>query len=568
MVIAASAWMFIHALAASSHLSDARDDISRVRLDLLNGQDPDADLRAAETDAAAANHDTHDFVWSAAAWLPPVKTVRGLTAAIDSLAHSALPGVVEVGPSLQPARLRVAHNRIALAPLNAAAPALARASAAATAARDQVAALPSGWFGVINSARDKVLDQLTSVAGSADDASRFANAGPQMLGEDGTRRYFVGVENNAEARATGGLVAAWAVVTARHGRIKVVARGNDSQLRSTAVPVTSLPADYRGIYGNYLPAQRWATSNLSPNFPAAAAIWAKLWEADTGEHVDGVFGVDPYGLADILAAAGPVHVSDYPGTFTGANLAPFIESGEYRAFSGLGEQSARKNFLSDVAGAVLHRLLSGTGDAHTITAALGYAAGNGDLSLWSARPGEESQILGTPLAGALPTTSGPFVSLSVDSATGTKLDYYLRRTLIYDASGCSGSTRDVTITVTLEDTAPLTGLSPYVRLRGDADDSRELVVEQVPRNTDLIWIHATGGSAFESATLDGRPLLVSEGVEGSHAVFGAQIALDPGKPRTLTLHLQEPVRSGAVATKVQPMAIPQLTVLHAPNCAG
>ncbi|HWA65684.1 MAG TPA: DUF4012 domain-containing protein [Mycobacteriales bacterium] len=566
VVLAAAVWMFIHALDATGRLADARTDIDRVRADLLAGRSAEADMLAAQHDALAAHSDTHDLIWDAASWLPPVKTVRGITTALDTLATQALPDVVQVGSRLSPGELRIGPNHIALAPLVAAAPTMRQAAAAAILARTEVASLPSGWIGLISTARSKVLTELTSLAGSVDDVARFATAGPDMLGLHGPRRYFVGIQNNAEARATGGLVAAYAVVTADHGRIHVVEHGNDGKLQAftAAKPVIPLDADYAHEYGNYEPAQRWITSNVSPDFPVAADIWAHLWEEQTGEHIDGTFGVDPVGLAQILGAVGPVTVHGYPGEFSGSNLATFIESTEYVAFPGL-DNTRRKNFLGDVGDAVIKKMLSGAGDAQAIASALGSAAGGGHLSLWSMNDSEEGQIVGTPLAGALPATTAPFASLSVDNATSSKLDYYLDRSLTYQAGGCGSSRRESTITVTLDNTAPRHGLPEYVRsitLPGG-----EPAVEQVPNNTLFVFIHATDGAALERATLDGHPVAVGEGVERGHPVYFVSVKLSPDLPRTIVLHLSEPTTSGAATTQVQPLARPQQTTLDVPKCA-
>jgi hypothetical protein len=568
VLVAAGVWLGLRALAAGGRLSAVHDDITRVRFDLVTGRNPQVDLRQTQQDAAAAESDTHDPIWFAASWLPPVRTIRGLASASDELATHALASLVSVGSTLQPGKLRIAHNRIALPPLRAAVPALTAADAALTHARDQVAALPGGW-GVLGDVRSKSLAELTSLAGSVDDAERFARAGPAMLGGDGRRRYFVGIENNAESRATGGLVAAYSIVTADHGTIRVVQRGNDSDLHAfeTALPSPTVPLgrDYTNVYGNYLPTQRWITSNLSPNFPDAADIWAHLWERQTGQHVDGVFGVDPVGLAAMLGAAGPVTLAGYPGIYNGDNLARFIEAKEYAVFQGP-DQTLRKDFVSKVAAAVLHKLLSGSGDPQAITTALGRSAGAGHLALWSARPTEQAQLAGTPLAGELPASRAPFASVSVDSATGTKLDYYLERSLTYSAGSCSGQDRGSTITVRLTNAAPRHGLPPYVRFRGDLRHGTELKVEQVPQNRLFVFVHATAGASMDGATLDGRQVSLSQGIERGHAVFSTEVTLDPGRPRTLRLHLTEPVVAGAAGTQVQPMARPQRTRLDVPTC--
>lgn len=564
-VLAMGIWILVHALDASGRLDAAHTDVARLRADLLAGRPAGADMLAAQHDADAARRDTHDWVWSAVSWLPPVQTVQGITTAIDTLATQALPDFIAVAPSLRPAVLRVRHDTIALAPLVAAAPTMRRAAAAASLARSQVANLPGGWFGVISSAREKVLTQLASLAGTVDDISRVATAGPTMLGEHGLRRYFVGIQNNAEARGTGGLVAAYAIVTANHGTIRVVEHGNDVKLQSFVAPrpVVALGKDYQAVYGNYHPAQDWTVSNLSPNFPDAALIWSHMWEAQSGEHVDGAFGVDPVGLGELLGAVGTVKLPNYQGVFDGPNLATFIESTQYSAFPGL-NNPLRKNFLAEVGTAVIKKMLSGSGDAQLITETLGHMAGAGHLELWSTRSSEQQQIRGTPLAGELSAAPSPYAAVTVDNAFASKLDYYLHRRLDYRAGGCSASTRSSTITITLTNAAPRHGLPAYVRLR--AVPGTRPVVEQVPTNKLLVFVHATAGAVLNRATLDGKVVGVGSGLEHGHPVYLVQVVLQPGVPRTIRLELTEPTTRGAATTQVQPLAQPQQTVLDVPRC--
>ncbi|HVT66021.1 MAG TPA: DUF4012 domain-containing protein [Mycobacteriales bacterium] len=566
IVIAAGLWILARAVSATGHLADARTDIQRVRADLLAGRDATADMRAAQRAAAAANGATHDFVWSSASWLPPIKTVRGITSAIDDLGQHALPDFVSVAPSLRPDVLRIRHNKVALQPLIAAAPAMERAAAAASLARSQVANLPGGWIGLVSSARQKVLTQLTSLAGTVDDISRVASAGPTMLGLHGERRYFVGIQNNAEARATGGLVAAYAVVTANHGTIRVVEHGNDSKLQSftSPTPVVRMSDEYLAEYGNYKPAQTWITSNVSPNFPDAGTIWAHLWEAETGQHVDGVFGVDPVGLAELLGSVGTVTVPGYQGVFDSANLATFIESTEYAEFPGL-NNPFRKNFLGDVGTAVINKLLSGAGSAQTMTHALGRAAGEGHLELWSSQPVEQRHISGTAIAGELSPTTGPYAAVSVNNGFASKLDYYLDRKLVYEAGGCSSSRRSSTISVTLTNNAPRHGLPAYVRIKRLPTDAAP-TIERVPNNKLFVFIHGTAGASLLRATLDGRVIPVGANLEQGHPVFMVPVLLRPGVPRTITLNLSEPTSAGDAMTRVQPLARPQATSFDVPRC--
>jgi hypothetical protein len=174
--------------------------------------------------------------------------------------------------------------------------------------------------------------------------------------------------------------------------------------------------------------------------------------------------------------------------------------------------------------------------------------------------------MGTPLAGALPATTAPFASVSVDNATESKLDYYLDRTFTYQAGSCSSSRRDSTITVTLDNTAPLHGLPDYVRQITLANGV-DTTVEQVPDNKLFVFIHATSDAALQQATLDGKPVAVGEGAERDHPVFLVSVVLRPDLPRTIVLHLSEPSAPGPATTQVQPLARPQHTNLDVPQCS-
>lgn len=50
--------------------------------------------------------------------------------------------------------------------------------------------------------------------------------------------------------------------------------------------------------------------NLSPDFPTAAALFAKMYTDRTGTAVDGVVAIDPVALSYLLEGTGPVEVGD------------------------------------------------------------------------------------------------------------------------------------------------------------------------------------------------------------------------------------------------------------------
>jgi hypothetical protein len=533
---AGAVWLGVTAYRARTALVAERGDVSRVRADLVAGRDATADMRAAQRDADHAYSLTHGLVWGSASWLRPVGVIRQLTGIALSLSHEVLPPLVKIGPTVQPAKLRTGPRQLNLAPLQAAAPTLTLIDQKLMAIRASLAAVPGGWFGSINSGRDKLSTQLASLQGSLDDAARFTRVGPSMLGADGPRRYFVGIQNNAETHA------------------------NDSQLLVAAHPVAGLGRRYYREYGRGS-TRHWTTSNLSPNFPTVAKIWATLWQAQSDEHIDGAFAIDPVALGRMLSVVGPVTVPGYSQTFSGANLATFIEAGEYRAFQGA-NAAQRKPFISKVAGAVLNKLLSGAGSTSQLVDVLANAAGTGHLQIWSSRPDEEAVISGTPLAGELPATASPFAAVTFNDSIGSKLDYYLQRQLTYRATSCVAN-RHATIRVRMLNTAPRHGLPAYVRFR---NLNGQFHVEAVPNDQLAVRVYASDGAVLSSATFAGQPVTMKLRSERGHPVFERTVTLHPGQPADLVLHLHEPAMTGLATTKVQPMFRAQQTHLDVPAC--
>src|SRR5664280_2897500 len=163
--------------------------------------------------------------------------------------------------------------------------------------------------------------QLASISGQVRDASAAARLLPPMLGASGPRRYFVAMQNNAEARGTGGLLGAFMILEADQGRVQLARIASNAELPPVSVtPLEAgLPPEYMDQYGNWAPLSIWADANVSPHFPYAAQIWAAMWRKSTGQTIDGVIALDPFTLSYLLQATGPVQLAD--GTAVSADNA-------------------------------------------------------------------------------------------------------------------------------------------------------------------------------------------------------------------------------------------------------
>jgi hypothetical protein len=380
-----------------------------------------------------------------------------------------------------------------------------------------------------------------------------------MLGADGPKSYFVAFQNDAEARGTGGLPGAFAILTAVDGRLSFGQFSSDIALLGATSDV-ALGDGYQRLYGNAATQTMYVNSNLSPNFPDAARIWASMWQRKTGRQVDGAFALDPTALSYLLAVVGPAQLSDGSQVDAG-NVVTLTENTSYLRFGD--DVLGRKQFLMEVARAVAAKVTTAQGANTGLVKALARAAGEQRLLLWSATPGLEAQIAPTEVSGAVPATPEPYAGLTIVNEAGNKLDYYLDRSLTWQAIGC-GPARGVTATVTLTNTVPAGVTSPQMVSRYDhpaypvhPGDSRVTV-----------YYVGTADGVLRSAELDGAPITFGSGHAWGHPVFTLDVELPAGRTRTLVLNLVEPGGGNAPIVPRQPLARPlNVSVVNA-RCPG
>lgn len=567
-------WVGIRGLLARVHLERARSGASAVRDALAAGDTPGAGsrLRSMQRDTGSARRLTADPVWRVVAHTPylgrTMRTTAGLTAAVDSVARAALPGLVTAADALRPGKDRPGGFGIDLGLVARAQEPLGRADTAVAEAVARVAALPTGGvLPPVVQARDQVLSQLDSVRGQVHDSSLGSQLLPPMLGADGPRRYFLAMQNNAEARATGGLLGAFGILEADHGALRLVRTASNLELPQLTITAADagVPAEYVERYGDWgLLGPTWHMGNLSPHFPYAAQMWAARWRAATGEAIDGAIALDPATLSHLLQVTGPVTLAD--GATLGAdNVVDFVLRDQYARYPGVGlqDQEVRKQVLVGIAQGVLGRILLGAASARDLVPALGRAASQRRLLVATpAHPAEQALLAGTPLGGVVPETAQPFAGLVVNGAGGTKLDYYLQRRVSYLTNTCAAGRRPATAVITLTNAAPTTGLPEYV-VNGDNARPGTFLPG---RNRLWVSYYATAGAGLIGAKIDGSPLRVSAGTERGHPVFSAYVTIDPGASKTITLSLDEPGTVGPLLTPVQPLVVDQVTSAQLARC--
>lgn len=563
-------WVVITGLLARKQVSTMQQTLQRVQAYFAQGDLAQARAAAAELpeQAARAHRLTSGPAWWAAAHIPyfgdPIETVRGATSAGTQLGRHGIPDLLDVASRLDPAKLRVKGNTLDLNALRAAAPELQQATAALTDAQHQVDSLPrSTWLGAVDSRRASLANELRTLTGYVTAADRAARILPTMLGASTPQRYFIGMQNEAEMRGTGGLPGAFAIAVASHGTVRFTHFSSDVELEPVATRdriQTGLDfgPGYRAAYGQSLPTASFLNSNVSPNFPYAARIWAKMWEAASGEHVDGVLAVDPTVLGDVLAAVGPVTV---PGgiTVNAANVVSLVQRDEYTLFN---DNVARKAFLVAILKASSHALISGRGSAGTLARAMVSASEQQRLQVWSSDAAVEKELAVTSYGAVLGSGDEPLAAPVLNNMSGGKLDYYLTRALTYHRSGC-GASRDVLVTLTLTNSAPAYRLPLYVTTRLDANQPAN---SRPGDYSTLLDYYATRGAQLLSVRLNGKPTTAAAYTLDGRPMYRLQVQLPRGATQTIELHLQEPPGSGSPVIWRQPGVTPMSVTAYSQPC--
>ena len=556
LILLAGIYLLVTGLLARSQLQTVRNDVRQLRREIARGDLAAARATAGDIVDHADDADglTSGPVWWCAANLPgggaALQTLRTITSQVAAVSRGALPQLVQASTRLDPATLRGPDGAIRLDPIVAAAPPLAHADAQLQRSTARIRARPAHtWLGVADSARRDLLAQLDSLAKTVHSADLAAHIAPAMLGADGPRRYFVAFQNDAEARGTGGIPGAFAIVRADHGTVRFERFEPDTALRGTPSGL-DLGRDFAQLYGNAESTRLYVNSNLSPHFPYAARIWIAMWRHKTGEQLDGALALDPTALSYLLRATGPATLRD--GSRVGAgNVVDLTQRRVYARFPERSQNPQRREFLLDVARSASRRLLATGTPTKRLLREAGRAAGARRLLAYSADPAVEAQLAQTSLGGTIPATDGAYAGLSIINDAGNKLDYYLDRSLTWQRTGC-GSPREVIVTIRLTNNAPSSGLSPYVMAR---HDTHSYPVAPGDNRLEVGYL-ATRGALLRSVSVDGQRAGAQIGAERGHPVFTVDLEMPRGETRTIVLRLEEPDAPGPAKVLRQPLVRP------------
>jgi hypothetical protein len=384
-------------------------------------------------------------------------------------------------------------------------------------------------FALLNAPIAKQLSTLLGVNFSSIKAEIQASVatGAVLAGADKPKKYLIAFQNSAEARGTGGIIGAFAVVKLDKGKISVIKTGSNEILKWIDEIPIAMPDEFKALYRSD-PAI-WQNSNLSPHFPYGAKIWLALWQLQFGQSLDGVIAVDPSALSYMLNATGPITLPSGK-ILTSENLVAQTLSTAYKEYEK--DNAARKQYLVSIINATFKQLLEGNFSKLQMARALQRGIVENRILIYSTESAVEDELRKTKLAGYMETEPSNQYRVVVQNIDASKLDYYLEREISIKSLSC-GVSAEVEVLVRLKnDLISGVGLPAYVLTRADKSKPEKIVKGQ---HRFMLFVYGPPQSNLVSASRSSTSGSAGGvGFERERPILVADIDLAPGKGERVT----------------------------------
>lgn len=566
VVCGSAIWVGFRAISVHDELQAAADVLPGIKQDMSSNRPADAALKVDQlrSHTASAREAASDPLWtlaSAIPWLGPnFSAAAEISRSADDVATLAVDPLVKVFGSLDWNSIVPSAQGADLEPIRAAAPSVTTAAHAVSSSAERLSGIESdALLPPVANALDRTREQLADANQTLGVAASASNLIPGMLGVESPRNYLLMIQNNAEARASGGIPGALAVLSFTKGKMSL---GSQSSAGDVGIMNPVLPVDaeqqqiYSGRLGKYM-----QDVNLTPDFPTAASTAQSMWERKTGQHVDGVISIDPVVLSYILQATGPVNISGpgmtlaanagLPTELSGSNVVQTMLSDVYAKIE---QPKLQDAYFAGVAQEVFEALSKGKGDGKGLIGGITKGVEDGRVLVWSGNTAEQSVIARYPLGGAVtgPSISPNAFGVYFNDGTGAKMDFYVKRTVQLVQACPKDGYSEVTVRVTSTNTAPTDAgrvLPEYVTAGG---------AYGVPAGSVQTNIVAYGPvqAHVESATADGQRTDFAPYLHDNRPVGVLAQRLAPGETKTAEFTFGKIVQSTEPNLVVTPTVQP------------
>ena len=374
------------------------------------------------------------------------------------------------------------------------------------------------------------------------------STGPILAGTDKPKRYLIAFQNTAEARGTGGILGAYAIVEFKKGSLKVIATGSNEPLYGSSlekIPI-DVPDEYKRLYGENPAILQ--NSNLSPHFPYGAEIWLALWKKEFGQSLNGVIAIDPTALSYILRSTGPITLNSGE-KITSENLVAGTLKDAYKRFEK--DNKARKQYLVDIMNATVKLLNSGEYSKLKMAQAIRDGIVANRILFYSTDESAQKKLSETRLGGFMSLEGNNEFRTVIQNIDAGKLDYYLDRSVEIESKSCEKD-RQTQVRIRVTNTLKTgVGLSPYVLTRADKGKPASLVTGA---HRFEVFIYGPTNAKLVSVSRENRTAdLGGASVERKRPIYVADVDLAPGASEELLANFSGGV--GKISFVDQPLVL-------------
>ncbi len=376
-----------------------------------------------------------------------------------------------------------------------------------------------------------VAKQITQIAGLdfnpiRDEVTAVIRASSWLVGADAPKRYMIAFQNSAEARGTGGILGAFAIIDFNKSSLSVVRTGSNAVLYSLKDVPVKVPDEFTKLYGKNPAILQ--NSNLSPHFPYGAEIWMGLWKKQFEEQLDGVIAVDPSALSYVLKATGPITLESGE-VITHENVVSETLQKAYKRYEK--DNNARKQYLVDILDAAASKITSGQYSKLEMVRAIRQGLIENRILMYSRDTPAEKELATIRLGGYLDKAPNNEFRAVIQNIDASKLDYYLDRDVVIESQSCDKVAQTqvrVRVTNTLKSGK---GLPAYVLTRADKGKPADLVTGA---HRFKLFIYGPTNSVLVSVSRENRTeKLGGASTERGRPIYVADVDLAPGESEEL-----------------------------------
>lgn len=563
-------WVGIRGALAIGHLQSISENVSggSLQQDFDEGQFA-SKLRVMASEAAVAHELTSDILWRTSEGIPWIGPQLTALAVVAAASDEVFAGSISLGSELDASfveRLKPVDGRLDPAVLGELGGPARQAADAASKANTMVSGVEQRpLLGVVRTQLEKAQGVLGITAQTLESLSRAIDIAPELLGENGPRRYLLLIQNNAEFRSLGGITGTIGLLSADDGRITLDSTESATALtRDLKSPTVNLPEEIQAVYGTK-PARFFHNLTAIPDFRIDGPLARDMYRTQRGVDVDGVIAIDPVALSYVLQATGPISL---PGgdVINSDNVVPLLLNVVYTRYKDPIDQD---KFFAAASERIFQALLTGQGSTLRLLASIATASEQRRVLVWSAHPDLQSALEGSPITGEIPTSDDTAVRMGVyfNDATGSKMSYYLKPEISIIWNKCEEEPRrglrQLAVEVTLSSTAPLDGatsLPPYITGNGvygvAPGWARTVSNVYLPVGWELVSAGSTNGSNPKRDVVGGQEVLTFEST------------LAPQSTASFTLVIQSTTAANRAEVWMTPTADARISPLATASCGN